>query len=94
MAYFSNGSEGDTYEARLCQRCVHYEPGCTVLMLHAVYNYDQLKNKALENVLSGLIPRSATGNDRCNMFVPAQDEQEPQRDAVPSEPSWQMTLRL
>lgn len=26
MGYFSNGSEGDDYETRFCNRCVHQKP--------------------------------------------------------------------
>jgi len=44
MAYFSNSSEGDVYEARYCQRCVHNndEDGCPVMMLHFVFNGTQV----------------------------------------------------
>lgn len=74
MAYFSNGIEGDTYEAHYCQRCIHYAEGlCPVLMLHGLWNYDAVgkgadPNKAL--VLNVLIPRKGIENLQCTMFIP------------------------
>jgi len=75
MGYFSNGTEGDMYEAEYCQRCIHYEDpngdGCMVWLAHLVHNYDEC-NKP-DSILHLLIPRSkdGPGNDRCKMFIMA-----------------------
>ena len=71
MGYFPNGSEGDYYEARYCDRCVHQGPpdgpGCAVWLAHILYNYTDC-NKA-DSVLHLLIPRGANGdNAECRMF--------------------------
>lgn len=43
MGYFSNGTEGDSFRARYCDRCVHGAGGdlCPIWALHLDYNYDQ-----------------------------------------------------
>ena len=53
MGYFSNGSEGDRYEARYCHRCINWRDkhdgrgaGCPVWDIHFVYNYDQFPEHA------------------------------------------------
>lgn len=72
MGYFSNGSEGEYYEAQWCHRCVHQptaERGCPVWDLHMLYNYDQCKKATTAEALSMFIPRDADGgNGRCTMF--------------------------
>lgn len=74
MAYFSNGIEGEAYEAQYCQRCIHYAEGlCPVLMLHTLWNYDAVgenadADKAL--ALNVLIPRKGIENLRCTVFIP------------------------
>ena len=75
MGYFSNGSEGATYEENVCARCAHGqnpEDGCAVWLAHLMYNYDQSKNPELKDVLSLLIPESNVPgyNDFCTMFHP------------------------
>ena len=74
MGYFSNGSEGERYQAAYCQRCAHgpqsiTDPECPVWGLHLLHNYDEC-NKP-ESFLHVLIPRqnSGTGNSQCTMFV-------------------------
>jgi hypothetical protein len=77
MGYFSNGTEGDMYEAQWCARCVHTADGnsCAVIYLHMLYNYDQgdkdPREVAITAILGMLIPRSKDGvyNERCAMFV-------------------------
>ncbi len=80
MGYFPNGTSGADYEAEFCVRCVHYDaepggPGCPVMNLHTLYNYDQFKatsdGKTIAAILDALIPRPECGlhNDRCAMFV-------------------------
>ena len=65
MGYFSNGSEGMDYEARYCEKCVHYD-GCAVWMMHIDHNYDEC-NKP-DSFLHVLIPREGLGNGKCRMF--------------------------
>lgn len=76
MGYFSNGSEGESYEARWCSRCIH-EEGCAVMMSHLVYNYDQIidgnRDNPLGEVLSLLIPDEGSSCGECSMFVLDED---------------------
>jgi hypothetical protein len=77
MAYFSNGTEGDMYEAEYCERCVHHvlwekegDRDCAVLEVHAVYNCDQNKNDMVADVLGTLIPEDEEGHTlECRMFI-------------------------
>ena len=75
MGYFSNGSEGDSYHAALCQRCVHWpddpdDGGCVIWMLHLIHNYDECNNP--DSMLHVLIPRSEDNlrNEQCSLFLP------------------------
>ena len=71
MGYFSNGSEGEYYEAKYCARCVHQateDRGCPIWDLHMLYNYDQLKKDATRLALAMFIPEVAGGNGQCTMF--------------------------
>lgn len=77
MGYFSNGTEGDMYEAKYCNRCRHEddEKGCPVMLLHVIWNYEVCnpktdEHKAMHDVLEMLIPRGKDGfNDQCSMFI-------------------------
>lgn len=60
MAYFSNGTEGDIYEAEYCDRCIHQD-GCAVWELHMIHNSDQHDDERLASILGTLIPRSKDG---------------------------------
>lgn len=45
MGYFSNGTEGEMFEARWCERCVHQDEsedsiGCPVWWLHLMWNQE------------------------------------------------------
>ena len=75
MGYFSNGSEGDAYEAKYCEKCVHQKPddgGCMVLLAHLLHNYRDCNDK--ESILHLLIPRSDNGeNQECKMFHKSND---------------------
>jgi hypothetical protein len=73
MGYFSNGSEGMSYEAKYCNNCVHQE-NCTVLLLHHLHNYEDCNNE--KSYLHVLIPRTKDGlyNEKCTMFHPTQPE--------------------
>ena len=58
MAHFSNGTEGDMYEAQYCAKCAHWarhDPesdswSCPVMDVHACYNYDQCKRRGPESL--------------------------------------------
>jgi hypothetical protein len=71
MGYFSNGTEGDCYEARYCAHCRHgeAEDGCPVMLLHLLHNYEEC-NKP-DSFLHVLIPRTKDGNAECAMFIAA-----------------------
>lgn len=68
MGYFPNGSAGRDYEAAYCDRCVHGEAGCSVMLAHLLFNYDECNND--KSILDVLIPRSVEGlgNEACTMF--------------------------
>jgi hypothetical protein len=73
MGYFSNGSEGDSYEAQYCSRCVHLpqsrDKGCPVFGAHFFYNYEQSTSAAVKDILTMLIPRDERGaNGQCALF--------------------------
>lgn len=79
MAYFSNGSEGEYYEAKYCAKCVHQpenpdDGGCALMLAHLLHNYDQHDKvgelNAVGKVLSILWPRKGAYNGECSMFIP------------------------
>ena len=76
MGYFSNGTEGDLYEAKYCSRCVHgpmNESPCTVWFLQLMNNYAECNNA--DSMLHVLIPREKpVGNGQCTMFLEVADE--------------------
>ena len=74
MAYFSNGTEGEMYESRYCDRCIHRdgpdgESGCAIWLAHLMHNYAECNND--NSILHLLIPRSkeGCGNEQCKLFV-------------------------
>lgn len=74
MGYFSNGTEGESYEAQYCSKCAHQNgpdgnSGCTVWMAHLLHNYDECNNP--DSILHMLIPRSQDDlwNEKCTMFI-------------------------
>lgn len=72
MGYFSNGTEGEMYEAEYCSRCIHQKPdegGCAIWLAHMLHNYEECNKK--DSILHLLIPRAKDGpwNDQCRMFV-------------------------
>ena len=69
MAYFSNGTEGELYEARYCRRCVHdINQDCPIILLHLMRNYEDCNNP--DSILHVLIPRNGIENAKCRMFWP------------------------
>lgn len=70
MGYFSNGTEGDIYEAQYCARCVHENKsdGCPVMLAHVLHNYRDCNKE--DSILHILIPRTDNGfNAQCAMFI-------------------------
>jgi hypothetical protein len=73
MGYFSNGTQGEAYEAQWCDRCYHrYDEDnpCVVWLAHLMKNYEESDKE--DSILHMLIPRSedGLGNEKCKMFVP------------------------
>ena len=73
MGYFSNGTEGELYQAQYCDRCLHDNPAkeiyCPVWNLHLRDNYKECNNESA--AIHELIPRNKDdlGNEKCKMFV-------------------------
>jgi hypothetical protein len=71
MGYFSNGTEGEIYEARYYSRCQHYprDAGdfCPVWWAHLMHCGED----GAQEVLDILIPQRADrpGNEQCAMFT-------------------------
>jgi hypothetical protein len=47
MAYFANGTEGELYRERFCERCTNWRdlddgrgPGCPIMDVHFMYAYE------------------------------------------------------
>lgn len=82
MGYFSNGCEGDWYENKYCDNCIHQDAGengkgCAIWLIHMLHNYGQ--EGEVQEILNTLIPRSEDGfNEQCSMYTPGtrQDEAE------------------
>ena len=80
MAYFSNGCEGDQYQAQYCDRCQNWRDvddgrgsGCQVWDIHWLYAYEECNNKSnAHDMLDILIPMDdETGfAKQCSMFLP------------------------
>lgn len=75
MGYFSNGIEGDMYEAQYCGNCAHNdaETGCPVMLCHILYAYEECNNRGktnAANMLDILIPRVGAFNGKCKMHLP------------------------
>jgi hypothetical protein len=68
MGYFSNGSEGNSYETAICSKCYWGNKHCAVRSAHWVHNYDECNNP--NSILHILIPRDSKGNNgNCKMFI-------------------------
>ena len=76
MGYFSNGTEGEMYRERYCDRCVHDNAGegpmCAIWLMHLESCHGPDREQ-MAPVLHRLIPRSADGldNERCVFFIHA-----------------------
>ncbi len=78
MGYFSNGTEGDMFEAKWCARCVHGDnhrgddKGCPVMLTHVLFSYEECNSDSnAKRMLDILIPREGAWNEQCAMFHPA-----------------------
>lgn len=73
MAYFSNGSEGDMYESKYCDKCVHQgdeNSGCIIWLIHLCYAYELCNSKeAGKKILDMLIPQDGLFAGKCSMFL-------------------------
>jgi hypothetical protein len=69
MGYFANGSEGESYRERYCDRCINDRfNDCPIWNEHLENNYKECNNPA--SLLHRLIPRGESGeNLQCKMFV-------------------------
>lgn len=87
VGYFSNGSEGEHYISKWCDRCQnsgdeHGEIGCAVWDAHQAFNHVQGHKDAAQMrtaaILDYLIPRDlgGLGNGRCRMFREIDHEHE------------------
>lgn len=84
MGFFSNATEGDSYQSQFCNRCVHgrdpENKPCMVWFLHLVSNYDGANDP--EHWLHALIPRDKDGqNQECSQYVNADDVISPDEQA-------------
>lgn len=75
MGYFSNGSEGESFEGKWCDRCVHREgpdgkSGRAVMLSHILFAYKLCNDHEDEGkqILDLLIPRKGAFNEGCSMF--------------------------
>jgi hypothetical protein len=90
MAYFPNGTSGMCYEEQYCSNCIHEGgedgPGCPIMLLHLLYNYDQFKRgktgETVKAMLSTLIPetKDGLGAEQCSMFAPTADAEAEQAE--------------
>jgi hypothetical protein len=73
MAYFPNGSDGDYYLEKYCNKCIHgiQSLPCPVMSLHLEWNYDAVGDKAdltKKQALDTLWPCDGVHNGDCAMF--------------------------
>ena len=75
MGYFSNGTMGEMYELRYCEKCIHYGTpedgkGCPVWFLNMMWNYSQFNDQQQAMALGLFIPRAKDPewNKQCAMF--------------------------
>jgi hypothetical protein len=63
MAYFSNGTEGECFEAQ-CNKCKYGEKACPIYQVQFLYNYDAVNNDVATRILNHLVQNDGT----CTMF--------------------------
>ena len=67
MGYFSNGTEGESYQEQFCNHCLNdRNEDCPIWGLQLSYNY----NCAYWDILDQFIPKTKDGrNGQCKMFI-------------------------
>ena len=71
MAYFPNGTAGMAFDNQ-CMACLHEDPdiGCPIALIQGTYNYDQIGNEKLREVLSLLVD----DKELCQMYPLIKDK--------------------
>jgi hypothetical protein len=73
MAYFSNGTEGMSYQEEYCDKCIFdKDQKCPIWFLHLRDNYELCNDPS--SYLNHLIPRRKApdfGNEECFFYMPA-----------------------
>jgi hypothetical protein len=61
MAYFSNGSEGQSFDDQ-CGKCKYGQAPCPIAWVQTNYNYDQHNDKSgtATNILNDLVKKDGT----------------------------------
>ena len=76
MGYFSNSSEGMSYETRYCYNCIHCPKttNCAIWEMHQLHNYEQFKKPDVKTLMNYFIPVTDEGtNGKCRMFIKNND---------------------
>lgn len=69
MAYFSNGSEGEIFDAQ-CGKCKYGEHPCPVAAMQLLYNYDQIGNELAIKIMDNFVKDDGT----CTVFEMAKQD--------------------
>lgn len=59
MAYFSNGTEGMTFDHQ-CSLCKYGEEYCPIAFVQFNYNYDAVNNEIATKILNDLVENNGT----------------------------------
>lgn len=69
MAYFSNGSEGEVFDAQ-CDKCKYGMAPCPVAAMQACWNYDQVGNEVARQIMDNFVKQDGT----CTVFEMAKKD--------------------
>jgi len=64
MAYFSNGTAGEVFDAQ-CMKCKYGQKRCPILSVQYRYNYDAVNNATATAILDKLVKNNGT----CMMYA-------------------------
>ena len=64
MAYFSNGTEGEVFDAQ-CSICKYGESACPIATVQLAYNYDACNIPVARKILDSLV----SDDGACAMFL-------------------------
>jgi len=69
MAYFANGTEGQHYQNRWCEKCVHFNRvyGCPMLSAHMDFPAEGIYRPS--SVLHCVIPMKGVQPQKCAYWV-------------------------